>query len=279
MLRVFVCHGTYEIELPRGESLVGRDLTCRVRFNDASVSRRHLRVRVGADGIEAEDLGSRNGTRLNGRTMRGAARLQDGDVLEIGVPRLGVRLVDGEADGGGLYSDATTHEVKRSPTTTPPPDPEVPLPLPAEHNCPRCRARVPIESPRCPRCRYAWSGGRPAAVTRVMPVWSADRRRAERRRVDVPVIYTSESLTFDATARDLSQSGMFVASELLDPVDTQCRITVLPDGGPAVVFAGVVCRVVEARDHAGQDVPGLGIRFTLMGPEAARWLGAVLRPS
>ena len=67
-----------------GESTtIGRLDTCEVRLDDPTVSRTHARVvRVG-DAYEVQDLGSRNGTKVNGV---GIARrpLADGDVLLIG---------------------------------------------------------------------------------------------------------------------------------------------------------------------------------------------------
>jgi pSer/pThr/pTyr-binding forkhead associated (FHA) protein len=54
------------------------------------VSREHAIVRLVGDGLELEDLGSRNGTRVNGRGMKGRRRLEPGDVIEIGGERLEV---------------------------------------------------------------------------------------------------------------------------------------------------------------------------------------------
>jgi hypothetical protein len=67
---------------------------------------------------------------------------------------------------------------------------------------------------------------------------------------------------------------MFIATELLEPVGTPCRITVLLDGAPALSFSAVVTRVVE-QPTAGLPA-GLGARFTQMSPEGERWLLRVL---
>jgi len=58
--------------------VVGRDLACEVPILDPGVSRRHAEVRVGDKSIELTDLGSRNGTWINGRRVtNGTARAND----------------------------------------------------------------------------------------------------------------------------------------------------------------------------------------------------------
>jgi hypothetical protein len=73
-----------EIDLPFGETLIGRSPECRVTIEDPLVSRVHARVHVGADGVRVEDAGSRNGVRVNGQLLRGPASLVDGDRIRIG---------------------------------------------------------------------------------------------------------------------------------------------------------------------------------------------------
>lgn len=70
--------------LPPGVHVLGRDATCDVRVDHASVSRRHARLEVSAGGVRVEDLGSVNGTAAEGRRIGGARDLQDGALLEFG---------------------------------------------------------------------------------------------------------------------------------------------------------------------------------------------------
>lgn len=73
-----------EIDLPFGETLIGRSPECRVTIEDPLVSRVHARVVVGADGVRVEDAGSRNGVRVNGQLVREPTPLADGDRIRIG---------------------------------------------------------------------------------------------------------------------------------------------------------------------------------------------------
>lgn len=76
--------------------VLGRGSDCDVVLDDREVSRRHAVVRREADRYVLADLGSRNGTLLNGQRLQGAAPLRDGDVIVIG-PRFRIRFVDQDA--------------------------------------------------------------------------------------------------------------------------------------------------------------------------------------
>ncbi|MFT2139551.1 FHA domain-containing protein, partial [Bacillus cereus] len=60
-----------------------------------SMSRMHARVRRAGDAIDVEDLGSRNGTWVNGERISGKRRLAAGDELAIG----SIHAVLGSASG------------------------------------------------------------------------------------------------------------------------------------------------------------------------------------
>lgn len=78
--------GGPDVVLEGDEVLVGRVAECDIRLSDANVSRRHAAFVRLDDGWAIVDLGSTNGTRLNG-TLVQRARLHDGDVVEIGLTR------------------------------------------------------------------------------------------------------------------------------------------------------------------------------------------------
>jgi len=122
----------------------------------------------------------------------------------------------------------------------------------------------------CARCNYRWPAGHPSHKTQKIPLEELRPRKEARYRVEVPVIYSSSTLTIDALVRDISRGGMFIASEVLDPVGTPCELTALPDGHPAMTFSGVVAHVTDALSVSRTS--GLGIRIVGGSAEALRWL-------
>ena len=75
---------TMEINLPLGEIIIGRGPECYLRVDEPMVSRRHARLRVTPTAVILEDLGSRNGSRVNGINATGAVELKTGDILGVG---------------------------------------------------------------------------------------------------------------------------------------------------------------------------------------------------
>jgi hypothetical protein len=63
---------------------IGRSEECEVTLEDPLVSRRHARIVFEGDEASIEDLGSRNGVRVNGKPLRGTRSLTDGDRVRIG---------------------------------------------------------------------------------------------------------------------------------------------------------------------------------------------------
>ncbi|HYO73977.1 MAG TPA: FHA domain-containing protein [Archangium sp.] len=70
------------------EFVIGRDDSADVVFRDDLISRRHVKVRRDWSGTHVEDLGSRNGIKVNRKRIN-RKTLKDGDELEVG----GVRFV------------------------------------------------------------------------------------------------------------------------------------------------------------------------------------------
>ncbi len=69
---------------------IGRLAECDVVIGDTGASRRHAQIRT-ADGVATlTDLGSTNGTKVNGRDVQSAA-LADGDTITIGSTQIDFR--------------------------------------------------------------------------------------------------------------------------------------------------------------------------------------------
>ena len=75
---------------------VGREASCDVTLRDSKVSREHFRISKHKEGFTVEDLGSRNGTFLNGQRIQERGKrpftrpwMREGDVLTYQLQREG----------------------------------------------------------------------------------------------------------------------------------------------------------------------------------------------
>jgi len=91
---------------PRGEYVFGRGAECHVRPNSDWVSRQHCLLRVTAEGAFLRDLGSRNGTLINGTRLVDECHLQHGDQLQIGPLVFEVLLGEPAADPAPVTLEA-----------------------------------------------------------------------------------------------------------------------------------------------------------------------------
>lgn len=73
---------TFPIE--QEENVLGRDLANDIAISDPEVSRRHARFMIREGSVFVEDLGSTNGTFLNGERISSPLQLRSGDVLTLG---------------------------------------------------------------------------------------------------------------------------------------------------------------------------------------------------
>ena len=71
-------------EITQEETSLGRDVSNDIVINDRETSRHHLRLLRSDEGITVEDLGSTNGTFVNGKRVSGVTPLQDGDMIGLG---------------------------------------------------------------------------------------------------------------------------------------------------------------------------------------------------
>lgn len=238
MSRVYLEYQGDSIELPVGETVIGRDVTCTLRFNDPSVSRRHLRFVRRHDEVFVQDMGSTNGTTLNGRAIDGPVLVEDGDEIAIGARKLTLRVGEGEKaeDTLSLRDFSPTKELDKLRMAT---------------------TRIAVTVPP------------PVAIASAAD--SIAHRRHERTRHALQLVYVSEELEIEATTRDLSASGVFVCTQVLDPIGTKCELAILIDGGPPLRLGAVVRRVVE-HDPLGKEPVGMGVEFTAVGASERAWL-------
>lgn len=101
------------VEVPGPVITLGRGTEATVRLADDGMSRRHSRLEVAPDGsCKITDLGSRNGTRVNGELVR-EGPIKAGDVILIGTTRITVEAITPAAGAAG----------QGAPSAAPPPPP------------------------------------------------------------------------------------------------------------------------------------------------------------
>jgi pSer/pThr/pTyr-binding forkhead associated (FHA) protein len=91
---------TREVSIPKEEFLIGRGMDCDLRVNDEDISRHHCLIRVRAQEAILSDLGSSNGTFVNGKRVLSQVALHSGDEIRLGKYRF---LVDLGDKPGGVY--------------------------------------------------------------------------------------------------------------------------------------------------------------------------------
>jgi DNA-binding winged helix-turn-helix (wHTH) protein len=82
--------GDRSIPLGEGTHVLGRDPSVAVWIDSPVASRRHAAITVAPGSVIIEDLGSHNGTFVNGRRLDAPSRLADGDEIRVGPAVLAV---------------------------------------------------------------------------------------------------------------------------------------------------------------------------------------------
>lgn len=76
--------GDRRLPVTSGETIVGRDPGADLWIDYDTVSRRHARLTAADEGVSLEDLDSKNGTHVDGRSADGSVVLRDGDRILFG---------------------------------------------------------------------------------------------------------------------------------------------------------------------------------------------------
>ncbi len=117
---------------------IGRDVANDVVVNDAEVSRRHARLTQQAGSYVLEDLGSTNGTFVDGKRLTGPHWLQPGETIMLGENvSLEFEAVRPEYDPDATMVGAPSQPAREpaetyippSPAYSPPPPPSIPEPV------------------------------------------------------------------------------------------------------------------------------------------------------
>ncbi len=133
-------------EVSKDVITLGRDISNDIVINDRETSRHHLRLMRSGDALTIEDLGSTNGTFVNGKRLSGVTPLQNGDMIGLG--ETVTLALESISAGGELPASAPSNlgdllsPSAPAPSDTPAPAPQVPAapvpeptytPPPTEH--------------------------------------------------------------------------------------------------------------------------------------------------
>lgn len=105
-----ICLETLEAWLlAEGSTLLGRDPACDLQVFRVEASRRHCLVMNEGGLVTVSDLGSANGTEVNGWRIHGTLELTSGDVLRVG----GLTFVFRQTEASSAPSDARGRQATR----------------------------------------------------------------------------------------------------------------------------------------------------------------------
>ena len=93
------------VELEPGPSQAGRGPGSAIKVRSSEVSSRHARFLRLGDAVFVEDLGSTNGTRLNGTPVVGQTRVREGDLVQMGNVAFAVFSTGGSDDDTATDTD------------------------------------------------------------------------------------------------------------------------------------------------------------------------------
>ena len=102
---------------------IGRDSTTEIVINDAEVSRRHARLTFQGGKYVLEDLGSTNGTFVNGQRLSGPRVLKPGEVISFGEQIMLVFEAVNLDPGATMVSQRAGAVPAARPMVAPPPPP------------------------------------------------------------------------------------------------------------------------------------------------------------
>lgn len=125
----------------RDVTVIGRREDCDLRIPINDVSRKHARLIRDGDQLRIEDLGSSNGTHLNGQRIERDAELQAGDSVQVG-PIVFVLQIDGypsDEELNPVTAESAQQAAMLAPSAVPmaPGMPPLAPPLPGEEYEPR----------------------------------------------------------------------------------------------------------------------------------------------
>ena len=118
---------------------------------------------------------------------------------------------------------------------------------------------------------------RAAPVVPAVPVTRASRRESPRVALCTEVDLGSDSNFYGGFSTDLSEGGLFIASMSTPPPGTVVELTFTLPGGAPINAQGVVRWTREQNDALPEMMPGAGVQFLELEPEAAASISDFVR--
>jgi len=87
-----VCAGDRHALLGEGEVVIGRSSYCSLVVEHETLSRVHASLKVAGDGVELSDLGSSNGTFVNGAAITAPTIVRPGDEIRLGRVKIWIEI-------------------------------------------------------------------------------------------------------------------------------------------------------------------------------------------
>jgi hypothetical protein len=97
-----------EMTLLEGTTVIGRASDAAIQIDSPSVSRYHARIVVAHESAVLEDLGSKNGTHVNGQRVRAPYPLADGSRIRLGAIVLTFRMDPAASPSGDTGGSASS---------------------------------------------------------------------------------------------------------------------------------------------------------------------------
>ena len=233
-----------EFLISKPETLIGREAGLDIVIDTVSVSRRHARILRQFEGLYLEDLGSSNGTFLNGERLSQPALLSPGDQIQLG---LSVQLIF-EARAASKAPPALDNRAKQNSRTA---DPHVRETVIGE-------IELPDVQKQPPELEILIAGGQPLRFTLTAEVLTVGRLE------DNDLVIPSKLISRHHARLERTSTGY--------------RITVLPDATNPVLFEGRPLREARILRHGdtlriGSQDPGLMVTWVYHDPAAASQSG------
>jgi hypothetical protein len=225
-----------------GDVVIGRE-AADLTIEDQELSRRHVVIRPAGGGVQIEDLGSMNGTIVNGRRIDAPVTITTGAIVEVGGTRIAIELAQPDTTRVAGQPVAAVDQPTRAREVAPPPPPPKP----------------PAEPP--PEAAPAAPGGgpqRPAAKSRLLIAAAVLLALAV---IGAAVVLLLGGDDEETTARTLD--GTVSTLPLGDP--TSFQVSGVLDGEPLEDAAVVIQRrFARPPERGGRAVPVRG--FMLFTP-------------